>query len=505
MLVLDPKWDLEADVVIVGFGSSGAMAALTAAEAGANVVILEKQREGTGIELGTHYSTSHMSGGVYLQPTDYDATIKYFQAMSRVESGHGVMTIPEGWSGDDLIEAYTVEALHNKEWLDEHGFKLDKIGEGAEHNLPGVETFVSYRFENAGLGMMRRFEELIRDQPRIKVLYSSPATNLITNLQGEVIGIRAAQGETDPKPISIRANNGVLMAMGGFEFNEEMKMNYLKVYPTYFTGSEATTGDGFKMVAEVGAQLWHMNCASARLVAKFPEFPNAISLWMGGLRPTPYILVDKYGKRWTNEKIKGHTVYYETALFDSQKLDYPRIPSYWVFDKKRMTSAKLSGAGAGIQGAMGRYAWSSGNKAELERGWILEAPTIEALAEYLEMDPAVLAQTVKTWNQYCADGKDPEFDREESNLLPLEEGPFYAIQVWPGGPNTQGGARHNTRGEILDMNGNPIPGLYGSGEFGSLFGLLYPSAGGNLSECFAMGRVVGRVLARPREFAGSSK
>ncbi len=499
MLVLDPKWDMEADVVIVGYGSSGAVAALTAAEAGAKVLILEKQREGLDVEVGTHYSTSHMSGGVYLQPTDREATVKYFRAMSRVESGHGTYTTPEGWSGDDLIDSYADEALHNKEWLDERGFTLEKISEGAEHNLPGVESFVSYRFERAGLGMMRHFEELITAEPNISVLYTTPATHLITNLNGEVIGVRAEQGETDPKPISIGAKNGVLMAMGGFEFNEEMKLNYLKVYPTYFTGSEATTGDGFKMVAEVGAQLWHMNCASARLVAKFPEFPNAISLWMGGLRPTPYILVDKYGKRWTNEKIKGHTVYLETALFDSQKLDYPRIPSYWVFDKKRMTSAKLSGAGAGIQGAMGRYEWSSGNKAELERGWIIEAPTIEALAEQLGMEPVALARTVATYNGYCEAGADPEFDRAAQDLLPLGEPPYYAVQVWPGGPNTQGGARHNAQCQILDMNNQPIAGLFGSGEFGSLFGLLYPSAGGNLSECFAMGRVVGRVMARGRE------
>lgn len=137
VLVLDPKWDMETDVVIVGYGSSGAVAALTAAEAGAKVLILEKQRQGLSVEVGNHFSTSHMSGGVYLQPTDYAGTIKYFRAMSRVESGHGVMTTPNGWSGDDLIEAYTVEALHNKEWLDERGFTLEKIGEGAEHNLPG--------------------------------------------------------------------------------------------------------------------------------------------------------------------------------------------------------------------------------------------------------------------------------------------------------------------------------------------------------------------------------
>ncbi len=502
MLVLDPKWDLETDVVIIGYGSSGAVAALTAAEAGAKVTILEKQRRGTGPEVGNHYSTSHMSGGVYLQPTEREATIKYFRAMSRMESGYATTT-EHGWSGDDLIDAYTDEALHNHEWLEAHGFVMEKVGEGAEHNLPGVESFVSYRFERSGVGMMRRFEELIDAEPNITVLYTTPATRLITNTSGEVLGVEAAAGETNPQTITIRANRGVLMAMGGFEFDEDMKLNYLKVYPTYFTGSEATTGDGVRMATEVGAQMWHMNCASARIVAKFPEFPNAFSLWMTGVRPTPYILVDKYGKRFTNEKFKGHTLYYELTVFDSHKLDFPRVPCYWIFDTKRMTSAKLAAAGGGVTGAMGRYAWSSGNVDELARGWIIKGDTLEELAEKLEMPVENLVQTVQTYNGYCEEGVDPEFDRAQVDLLPLGEAPYYAVRMWPGGPNTQGGARHNAQGQILDMYDRPIPGLYGSGEFGSLFGMLYPSAGGNLSECFAMGRVVGREIAKNRVYVGA--
>ena len=498
MLVLDPKWDMESDVVIIGYGSSGAIAALTAAEAGANVIILEKQRQGLGPEVGNHYSTSHMSGGVYLQPTEREATITYFRAMSRMESGY-VTTTPEGWSGDDLIDAYTDEALHNREWLESHGFKIEQISEGAEHNLPGVETFVSYRFEGSGLGMMRQFEKLIAEQPKITVMYTTPATHLLTNIKGEVIGVEAQMGETNPRTINIRTGRGVLMAMGGFEFDENMKLNYLKVYPTYFTGSEATSGDGIRMAMDVGAELWHMNCASARIVAKFPEFPNAFSLWMGGVRPTPYILVDKYGKRFTNEKFKGHTLYYELTLFDSHKLDFPRVPCYWIFDKKRMNSAKIAGAGGGITGPMGRYQWSSGNVEELARGWIQQGDTLDELAANLDIEGGHLAQTVEAYNGYCAAGVDPEFDRATVDLLPLGEPPYYGIRMWPGGPNTQGGARHNTKCEIINVDGQPIPGLYGSGEFGSLFGMLYPSAGGNLSECFAMGRVAGRMVARQRE------
>src|SRR5665213_3892703 len=97
MLSIDTKWNVEADVVIIGYGSAGAMAALTASGQGANVLILEKQRFGKGPESGNHYSTSHMSGGVFLQPTDQVAAMTYLRSMSRVAKGY---TTPEGWSGD---------------------------------------------------------------------------------------------------------------------------------------------------------------------------------------------------------------------------------------------------------------------------------------------------------------------------------------------------------------------------------------------------------------------
>ncbi len=496
MLSLDTKWDTEADIVIIGYGAGGAMAALTAADEGANVLILEKQRFGHGPEVGNHYSTSHMSGGVYLQPTDRAGTIAYFQAMSRVGKGY---TTPDGYSGDDLIEAYTDEALQNLKWLQDRNFNVSKVGDGAEHPFEGVDTFESYRFEASGVGMMRTFEALIEKNPRIKVMYETAASRLLQDMTGEIVGVRATTGEANPREINIRAGRNVVMAMGGFEFDDKMKLNFLRVFPSYFTGSEACTGDGVRMAIDVGAELWHMNCVSARLVMKFPEFPSAISAWMTGVRPTPYILVDRYGRRYTNEKIKGHTVYYETTLFDSQKLDYPRIPSFWIFDEERMNSAKLAAAGGGITGSMGRYAWSSGNKEELARGWVKTGDTLKELSANLGIEGDLLEKTVETYNGYTTVGHDPEFNRLPEELLPLGKGPYFGVPVFPGGPNTQGGAKHNPKGQVLNVDGEPIPGLYAVGEFGSMFGMLYPSAGGNLSECFAMGRIVGRNAAKFRE------
>ena len=108
------------------------------------------------------------------------------------------------------------------------------------------------------------------------------------------------------------------------------------------------------------------------------------------------------------------------------------------------------------------------------------------------MSPAILHNTVQTWNKYCEMGKDPKFGRNPNDLVPLNELPFYAVRLLPGGANTQGGPRRNRRAQMVNPDGNPIPGLYGAGELGSIYGMLYPVGGGNLAECIAFGRIAGQ-------------
>ena len=79
--------------------------------------------------------------------------------------------------------------------------------------------------------------------------------------------------------------------------------------------------------------------------------------------------------------------------------------------------------------------------------------------------------------------------------LIAETEPAVAVELWPGGANTQGGPRRNARSQIMNVDGEAIPGLYGAGEMGSIYGMLYPGGGGNLAECIAMGRVAGENVA----------
>ncbi len=121
------------------------------------------------------------------------------------------------------------------------------------------------------------------------------------------------------------------------------------------------------------------------------------------------------------------------------------------------------------------------------------------LAGCAESDDAQMAHPGEdTYNRYCSQGKDPEFNRRPATLVPLDKRPFYACWLWPGGSHTQGGPRRNARSQIVNTDGDPIPGLYGGGELGSVFGMLYPSGGGNLAECIAFGRIAGENAAREK-------
>ena len=486
------RWSRAADIVVVGFGAAGAVSAITAHDLGAEILILEKQ------PAHNHISTSHMSGGVFICPTDVPGAITYMEHLAKVDEGLY-------WTNRDIIQAWAEYASQNTEWIEKLGGKVSLRRSGiGEHDLPGYQSIALYQFPGLGYGLMRFLKHQIESRG-IQVLYDTAADRLLTNVRGEVIGVRA---HSEGKEINIKASRAVIMTLGGFEFNEEMKLNYLRVYPTYFAGSPANTGDGIRMVQEVGASLWHMNCVSASWVLKFTDFPIGLGPNFRGSKgrnkwirdaitgnPCGYIIVDKYGRRYTNEEFKRHTVYYELALYDSYSLEYPRVPSYWIFDRKRIEAGPLPLMAYGPM-IYRLFKWSKDNSTEIEKGWIIQGRNLEELAHKLKITPSVLEKAVQNYNAYCEQKEDPEFHRPPQHLVPLSEPPFFAIEIWPGSANTQGGPRRNRKGQILDTDGKPIPRLYAAGEFGSVYGMLYPLAGGNIAECIAFGRIAGENASK---------
>lgn len=488
MLVIDKvQWSDTADIVVVGLGAAGAASAITAHDLGAEVLVLEKQ------PAGSHMSTSHTSAALFISPTESSAAMAYMEHLNKVDKGIH-------WTDRDTIQAWVEYSCHNKEWLEKLGFKVKRheAGLAGEYEIPGHDSMEVYYVPGLGWRLMGLFKDHVKSRG-IRVLYDTPADKLLTNVRGEVMGVRA---QSDGKEINIKAAKAVIMAPGGFEFNEEMKLNYLKVYPTYFAGSPANTGDGIRMAQEVGASLWHMNCVTGMWMMKVPDFPFSLVANFGGSKggimnefrdsvsgnPCGYIIVDKRGRRYTSEQMKPHALYYELALYDSQSLEYPRVPSYWIFDRKRLDASPLPQMLPGLT----QYPfckWSKDNRAEVEKGWIAQGNSIRELAHKLKIEPEVLEREVQKYNKYCDQKEDPEFHRPPQHLKPLSEPPFSAVEFWPGGFNTRGGPRRNRKGQVLNTDGNPIPRLYSAGEFGSIFGLIYPTGGGNIAECIAFGRI----------------
>jgi succinate dehydrogenase/fumarate reductase flavoprotein subunit len=485
------RWDKEAEVVVVGYGFAGAVAAITARDKTDSVMILEKQG------ADSHYSNSSMSGGFIIRPSDVNKGIEYMKALCQVdESPH--------WTDIDTIRVWAEYTAQNKDWLENLGGRIKFISKAAEYpQLPGADGIEIWQYLGIGWQMMKFMYEQVNSR-QIEVWYQTLAQRLLTNEKGEVIGVRAISARNGQQDeVNIKARKAVILCSGGFEGNEEMKLQYLRVYPIYFTGGSVNMGEGITMAQEVGAALWHMNCCSGRLILKFHDYPVAFSLNPSGRAfgkhmfrslsekaPAGLIIVDKYGRRYMSENFKAHAAWYQLTTYDANRLEYPRVPSYCIFDRRRMEHSPL----VLISGAAGRYQnykWSRDNKAELKRGWIIHSDTIAELAARIGIPGKTLNKTVRIWNKHCEEGKDSEFGRNPMELIPLDSPPFYAVKLFPGGPNTQGGPRRNSRAQVVNPFGNSIPGLYAAGECGSIYGMLYPAAGSNLAECIAFGRIAG--------------
>jgi succinate dehydrogenase/fumarate reductase flavoprotein subunit len=485
---------LEADVVIVGFGAAGAAAALAAAERGASVLILEKQAE------DAHTPNTKMSGGLIMGVSDVEAATRYLR-----RCGGGMIS-------DAVCAAWARRASELVAWLDRQGTEL-RLGRifGAEHpdfegaegvdvlqiggTLPSEAVGVvaagfgpgreEQRRGRTGLALFAALAEAAAARPEIDVRWSTPARRLVQDAGGAVTGVLAGDG------VEARARHGVILACGGYEFDDELRANYLKAWPIHFYGNPDNTGDGIRMALAVGADLWHMNQMVGRAIGHF-ERPEGGSLNVAlRLDPPGYLILDKHGRRYANEHAQArmdHAFYYEMLTYDSAARDYPRIPSYWLFDERRRSAGPLVSTTSGAVG-VGLYDWSRDNRREIEAGWIAEGATVEEAAERAGVrDPGAAAQTVTEYNAGCGRGDDP-LGRPAETLVPLDRPPFYCVPMFPGGSNTSGGPRRDEHARVLDAFGSPIPGLYGAGELGQAIGLLYPAHGANLSEALCSGRI----------------
>ena len=475
-------WNKEADVIVVGFGGAGAAAAISAHEAGARVLILEKNTEGGG---NTQYS-----GGTIREYFDVEKAATYIERLT-----YG--SVPR-----DHIRVFVEECMQNPAWLRELGAEMERADSAgfpdAPHvvfpHLPGADG-VGGRFHvktNTGGGFGGSvWSVLCRNvvSRNIEILYSTPARHLIRNEPAGIVGVVA---ESPEGQIRIKARRAVILTSGGFEFNMEMQDQYLALRYDAL-GNPANTGDGIKMALEVGADLWHMTGLSCTVGYCIPEIPAPVGQMMqvGG-----YIYVDQQGNRFVDETgTDTHAFNISFSYLDFKSLTYPRFPSYTIFDEDTRRAGPIAKSGSMLMGRWTNYyTWSDDNLAEIDKGWIKSAGSVAELAGEIGVRPDILQKTISNYNIYCVGGYDPDFGRPPHHLVPIVRPPFYAIATQPVLINTQGGPKRNSRAQVLDVESRPIKHLYSAGELGSLWGIIYPGAG-NVSESVGIGRLAGRKAA----------
>jgi succinate dehydrogenase/fumarate reductase flavoprotein subunit len=501
----------DTDLIVVGLGAAGTAAALTAANLGAEVLVLEKQaRE-------SHTPSARMSGAIVMTLNDVEKGTEY---LHRCAMGAVPRDVSAAWAEKavDLIPG----------WHDEVGLEIPmQLSGRAEHpDFPGAESVEVFRQAlmvdgtpmpepealipaAATHGAWGKRATLMRTGPhwydglmkavdgnsRVTVRWSSPAERLIQDDDGRVIGARTADGS------EFLATNGVVLCSGGFEFDDDMRASFLPARPAYFYGNPGNTGDGIRMAQDVGAGLWHMNQMFGRAMLRFPFEDGSWMNFHVFLTPAGYVLTDQHGDRFADEEAQAlhrHDFFLNLTTYDPDRREFPRIPCYWFFDERRRLDGPLAPRTVGAL-AVGLYPWSEDNGVEIERGWIKRADSIEEVAALAGVkDPKAAAASVASYNQNCSSGSDP-WRKNAETLVPLDSPPFYCVPMYPGGSNTSGGPKRDRHARVLTWYDEPIAGLYSAGELGQATGTLYPADGSNLSEALCFGRIAAESALNRKE------
>lgn len=482
----EESWDEEYDVIVVGGGLAGTATALTVATEGdgATCLLLEKgsDRDGNG--------NSRFSAGYVWTTDNYDAALEYMKALR----GNNPSV------SDAICEAYVREMIQHADWLRSLGAPDDMTVSYESEGFTYAAEYPELDPEKSSGGIKFSSDNpdgythpqlflsaKVEEYETITRKLEAPATELVQD--PETKGILGVVYECGGKTLRARANKGVVMCCGGFEGSPELMVSVFKAYGAHPAAGVCNTGDGIRMCAKVGANMWHMGGLAGfwpnhvsldgerySLNTQSGTFEQGIMVGTNGRRF--FMEWHSYGREQEGDELRCHVGMRHGDTQYGGEWCHTMLPEvYWfVFDQAGMDA-----------GALQRL----GSEDPVENGWGYRADTLEELAELIEVPAEELVATVDNWNRMCDEGCDYAFYRPTSTLNKIETGPFYATKMCQHFINTDGGAERDERGRILDTDGNPIPNLYGAGEFGSIWSDMY-NGGGNLSECLGFGRISAR-------------
>ena len=542
----DSAWDLEADVVVLGSGGAALTAATAARDFGAReVVILEKS--------GMVGGTTAMSGGMLWIPNnpyqqeagiadDDEAIVAYLDALAPGQlDPDTLMAFME--SGPELIRYLHEETpvrFHafadfpdyqpympgakpdGGRSLDNDAFSFARLGKWASRVNPSKmayplrgslmeairgsldEATLAEReagdYRGLGQALVGALFKAVIDR-EIPVLFEKRARRLLKD-GDRVIGVVAE--DADGWDFRARARRGVVIATGGFEWNEALVKTFLRGPLTGPVSVPENEGDGLIMAIEAGAQLGNMQHAfwQQSVLEYKPQHRNAKPNYLLGsderARPGA-ILVNRRGKRFVNEAANYNAMGKALHAFDAGVHDYANLP-YWLIIDQRYRD---------------KYPCFNVPPGGPTPGFMMQGDTLADLAAKAGIDADGLVATVARFNAMVCAGHDDDFGRGDNSydnfymwgdmdyeppyrtLGVIDQGPFYAVKMESGALGTAGGPKTNDDAQVLDWRGQPIPGLYAAGNaMAAVLGEAYGGAGGTLGPGMTFGYIAGRHLGR---------
>jgi 3-oxosteroid 1-dehydrogenase len=358
----------------------------------------------------------------------------------------------------------------------------------------GVARALGRTMVSSGQAGVVRLRLAVRDAG-IPLWLDTPLRSLVVDDAGRVRGVEA---EHQGSRFTITARRGVILAAGGFERNAEMRARYQRapITGTWTSGAEANTGDAISAGLEIGADVEMMDRAwwgPAMLTGDRAVFILSERSLPGS------IVVNQRGRRFVNESAPYVDVV--DIMYDENDAGRETIPCFLVFD----------------QGFRNRYPFVRiPPRLRLPRQWtddgiVVAAPTVRQLAERIGVPAEALAATVEKFNGFARAGRDEDFGRGESaydryyadpatrpnpNLAPLVRAPFYAVRLVPGDLGTSGGLRCDEHARVLRPDGSPIEGLYATGNCSSaVMGHQYAGPGATIGPAMVFGFVAAQHIA----------
>lgn len=521
------------DVVVLGTGAAGLSAALTASTHGASVGLFEKAATvggTTAVSGGVVWVPAHERPDVPEPPTVDDA-LAYLGAMSNETMD------------DELVDAFVRSAASTVEFIEAHSPVRFSVAEGFPDYKPelpggrpqGGRSFNPSPFDYAELGdWAERVTAFPLDWSNVGFDAETRArmwgdTDLATGPDADIRVTGAAlvggllralldQGvvprthsravelrcdglavtgvvlETPDGPLEVEARRAVILATGGFEWDRELVKAFLRGPMHGPISPPNNTGDGLRMAMKAGAALGNMREAWWTVIVKLPDdefagHERSRSVRLERSRPRS-ITVNRYGRRFANEAGDYNSLGGAFHEFDPGRFEYPNLPAWVVFDHTHLATYGFLGVEAGQEDVP---------------AWFHPAADLAELARLTGIDPEGLAATVRRWNENVADGHDPDFDRGtsaydgwwgdtskptlgERTLGPIDTAPFYAVRIDVGCSGTKGGPRTDVNGQVLDLDGRPIAGLYAAGNtMAGATGMAYGGAGGTIAPALVFG------------------